>query len=71
MTATDLRREIKALRATLWAGRTERDKQNGTGWVCLDYATMNRIEELQSQLDALLDAERSARQAAFAYPRNA
>ncbi len=48
-----IRREIKRLRREVWQDRLLEDKNNGTGWVCLDYVKMNRIEELQEQLDKL------------------
>lgn len=52
-TAKDIREEIARLRAEVWHSRTSEEKQNGTGWVCLDYVKMNRIEELQEKLETV------------------
>jgi len=51
--AERIRQQIARLRAEVWANRTDEDKRNGTGWVCLDYVKMNRIEELNEKLDKL------------------
>lgn len=52
-----IRNMIARLRAEVWAQRSEAEKNSGCGWVCLDYAKMNRIEELREELEGLESAK--------------